>query len=177
MSAVPKGNVRPWLTDSLGHVVWSHGGWGDLLLFSFDKRKKLSGRHEYNLAVFISLSHTHKKCSKQGQLGISSRKMMTHKKNEYLYPYYTHTLTRSSLLSLMRASSLWNAFLSANYYEIEVLTTQLSLELSLRLSTWRMKTHETILKGSGFTDDSWVYRVILSIENKIKVLKIINLTI
>lgn len=67
----------------------------------------------------------------------------------------------------MRASSLWNAFLSANCYEIEVLTTQLSLELSLRLSTWRMKTRETILKGSGFTDDSWVYRVILSIENKI----------
>lgn len=28
MSAVPKGNVRPLLTDSLGHVVSSHGGWG-----------------------------------------------------------------------------------------------------------------------------------------------------
>ena len=114
----------------------------------------------------LYLSHTQKKCSKQGQLGISSRKMMTHKKNEYLYPYYTHTLTRSSLLSLIRASSLWNAFLSANYYEIEVLTTQLSLELSLRLSTWRMKHVKPFSKtvGSQMTLGS---TVILSIENKI----------
>ena len=29
-------------------------------MFSFNKRKKLSGRHEYNLPVFISLSHTKK---------------------------------------------------------------------------------------------------------------------
>lgn len=56
MSAVPKGNVRPLLTDSLGHVVSSHGGWGVLLLFSFGKRKNLSGRHKYNLAVFIFLT-------------------------------------------------------------------------------------------------------------------------
>ena len=104
-SAVPKENVRPLLTDSLGHVVSPHGGWGYVLLFSFGKRKKFSGRHKYNLAVFIFLTHT-KKCSKQVQLGISSRKIMTHKKNEYLYPYYTHTLTRSSLLSLIEASSL-----------------------------------------------------------------------
>lgn len=59
-SAVPKGNVRPLLTDSLGRVVSSHGGWGYLLLFSFGKRKKLSGRHKYNLAVFIFLTHTKK---------------------------------------------------------------------------------------------------------------------
>ena len=64
-SSAPKGNVRPSLADSLGHTVSSYGGWGSLLLFSFSKRKTLSGQNRYNLTVPRSLTKTKSFCLKQ----------------------------------------------------------------------------------------------------------------
>lgn len=138
-SSAPKGNVRPSLTDSLGHTLSSYGGWGSLLLFSFSKRKELSGQNRYHLTVPRFLTKTKLLFKTSSELGILSRKTTSHKKNEYTYLYYTHTLTLSSLLSLTKASSLWNVSLSANYYEIEVLRTTALTRIFTEVIHWTMK--------------------------------------